>query len=143
MAQSVDGHYGYSYYLMDYCKFGNLEAQLRRAARDGPNRRERYFPEPVLWRFFDCLVKGGMAMEEPPMQNTVLGTCPADARGDFLPEQITANNQGREGIAHMDLVSHASRQYCLSRKFLFYETLWIHPLSISLITKEKGVNMPS
>ncbi|KAG8163387.1 hypothetical protein KVR01_006684 [Diaporthe batatas] len=107
MAQAVDSQYGSSYFFMEYCKLGDLEAQLRRAARDGPNGRERYLPEPVLWRFFDCLVKGAMAMEEPPMQNTVSQTLPTDSRGDFLPEQITANNQGREGIVHMDLEQFA------------------------------------
>ncbi|POS76787.1 hypothetical protein DHEL01_v204820 [Diaporthe helianthi] len=106
MSNMVDSWHGHSHFLMEYCKFGNLEAQLRRAAQDGPNGVERYFPEPVLWRFFDCLVKGCMAMEEPPMQNTATATLPSNFQGDFLPEQISGvNNQYREGIAHMDLSS--------------------------------------
>lgn len=52
---------------MDYCKFGNLESQLMKAAVDmPPDGTERWLPESVLWRIFDCLVKGCMAMQCPP-----------------------------------------------------------------------------
>lgn len=52
---------------MDYCKFGNLESQLMNAAVDmPPDGTERWLPESVLWRIFDCLVKGCMAMQCPP-----------------------------------------------------------------------------
>ncbi|KAI7780758.1 hypothetical protein LA080_015549 [Diaporthe eres] len=66
MASRVDGAQG-EYILMDYCKFGNLDSQLMKAAIDmPPDNRERWLPEPVLWRIFDCLVKGCMAMQCPP-----------------------------------------------------------------------------
>lgn len=90
---------------MEYCKFGNLESQLQRAARDMPNGTERYLEDPVLWRFFDCLVKACMAMEEPPRLNPALGAVPAPTRGGYMAEVITAGNPGREGIVHFDLVS--------------------------------------
>lgn len=66
MANRVDGAQG-EYVLMDYCKFGTLESQLMKAAVDmPPDNTERWLPEPVLWRIFDCLVKGCMAMQCPP-----------------------------------------------------------------------------
>lgn len=66
MASRVDGAQG-EYILMDYCKFGNLDSQLMKAAIDmPPDNTERWLPEPVLWRIFDCLVKGCMAMQCPP-----------------------------------------------------------------------------
>lgn len=110
MAAKIDGHQG-SWFLMEYCKFGNLEAQLRKAARDMPNNTERYLPEPVLWRFFDCLTKACMAMEEPPRLNPANGAVPAPTQGGYLPEVLTPGNVGRQGIAHMDLVSHRTRLY--------------------------------
>lgn len=106
MADRIDGHEGCSYFLMEYCKFGDLLGQLRKAARDMPNGTERYLPESVLWLLFDCLVKACMAMEQPPMQNPASGPLPANAQGGFLPEVLTPGNLGSEGIVHMDLVSH-------------------------------------
>lgn len=103
-AEKIDGHQG-SYFLMEYCKFGNLESQLQRAARDRPNGTERYLQDPTLWRFFDCLVKACMAMEEPPRLNPTHGAFPAPTRGDYMAEVLTAGNPGREGIVHFDLVS--------------------------------------
>ncbi|KAJ0120639.1 hypothetical protein J7T55_015369 [Diaporthe amygdali] len=103
MADKIDGHQG-SWFLMEYCKFGNLEAQLRKAARDMPNNTERYLPESVLWRFFDCLTKACMAMEEPPRLNPANGAVPAPTQGGYLPEVLTPGNVGRQGIAHMDLI---------------------------------------
>lgn len=74
MANRVDGAQG-EYILMDYCKFGNLESQLMKAAVDmPPNNTERWLPESVLWRIFDCLIKGCMAMQCPPRY--VLGNGP-------------------------------------------------------------------
>lgn len=115
MAQKIDGHDG-SYFLMEHCKFGNLEAQLSRAARDMPDGTERYLPESVLWRFFDCLVKACMAMEEPPRLNPANGAVPVSAQGGHLPEVLTAGNPGREGLVHIDLVSHPLRLYSRSQK---------------------------
>lgn len=113
MAQKIDGHDG-SYFLMEHCKFGNLEAQLFKTAKDMPNGTERYFPESILWRFFDCLVKACMAMEEPPRLNPANGAVPVATQGLHLPEVLTAGNPGREGIVHIDLVSHLLRLYpCL------------------------------
>lgn len=103
-AEKIDGHQG-SYFLMDYCKFGNLEAQLQRAARDMPNGTERYLQDPILWRFFDCLVKACMAMEEPPRLNPAHGEVPRPTQGGYMAEVLTAGNPGREGIVHFDLVS--------------------------------------
>ncbi|KAG6361235.1 hypothetical protein INS49_009459 [Diaporthe citri] len=118
MANLIDGPEGSSYFLMEYCKLGNLEGHLRRAARDTPaqnpggRRTERYLPEAIIWRFFDCLVKACIAMQEPPLQSTVLfppvGPLTAVTAGTgYLPEVVTwatlAGNSGFEGIAHMDL----------------------------------------
>lgn len=103
MAEKIDGHQG-SWFLMEFCKFGSLESQLHKAARD-MNGTERYFPESVLWRFFDCLVKSCMAMEEPPRLNPTNGAVPLSVRGGFLPEVLTPVNPGREGLVHLDLVS--------------------------------------
>lgn len=103
MAQKIDGHQG-SWFLMELCKFGSLESQLHKAARD-MNGTERYFPESVLWRFFDCLVKSLMAMEEPPRLNPNNGAVPLPVQGGFLPEVLTPANPGRQGLVHLDLVS--------------------------------------
>lgn len=106
MAQKIDGHQG-TWFLMEFCKFGSLESQLHKAARDmPPNGIERYFPDEVLWRFFDCLVKSCMAMEEPPRLNPANGAAvPLSVRGPFFPEVLTPVNPGREGLVHLDLVS--------------------------------------
>lgn len=110
MAQRIDGHDG-SYFLMEHCKFGNLEGQLFKAARDMPGGTERYLPESILWRFFDCMVKACMAMEEPPRLNPLNGVIPVNAQGPYLPEVLTPGNPGREGIVHIDFVSHPLRLY--------------------------------
>ncbi|KAI3392688.1 hypothetical protein diail_5288 [Diaporthe ilicicola] len=99
------------FYLMEYCKFGDLERQLFKAAKYA-NGQEQYLPSSVLWRFFDCLVKACMAMQCPPRQNPanyvpylafpgLLG--PAPISGADLPEVTTVAPAGNEGIVHFDL----------------------------------------
>ncbi|KAG6354492.1 hypothetical protein INS49_004509 [Diaporthe citri] len=68
-----------------------------------PGGTERYLPESVLWRFFDCLVKACMAVEEPPRLNPANGAVPVSTQGGHLPEILTPGNPGREGIVHIDL----------------------------------------
>lgn len=132
MAQKIDGDQG-SYFLMETCKFGNLEAQLQRAAKDMPNGSERYLEEPVLWRFFDCLVKACMAMEEPPRFNPANGAVPLSTQGGYLPETITPGNPGREGIVHIDFVSQS----------IAYIYTWANPTPSSAVRPCPPLAYPS
>lgn len=111
MANTVDNATGYI--LMDYCKLGTLESQLIKAAVDMPNGTERYLPDSVLWRIFDCLVKACMAMECPPRfapGNAAAGAQPPlPISGGYLPEVVAPGN-GRQarGIVHFDMVGRLS-----------------------------------
>lgn len=98
---------------MEYCRFGDLERQLFKAARHN-NGTYRWLPSTVLWRFFDCLVKALIAMEIPPRYDpmnaapnaAIGGLGPAPIRGPNLPEVISVGAPAaREGIVHFDLVS--------------------------------------
>lgn len=148
MATKVDGAQG-EYILMDYCKFGNLESQLMKAAVDmAPNNTERWLPESVLWRMFDCLVKGCMAMQCPPRYvpgnvvpapapaagAPVIAPAPAPAAAPVpltalgaadLPEVVApgnGRNAGHLGLVHFDLVGNV----------LIYPEPFNHRLSSSL-----------
>lgn len=112
MADKVDESPG-RYFLMDFCKFGTLHAQLVKAAADmPPNRTERWFPESILWRIFDCLIKACMAMECPPRYvpanaPPAQGPAAAPVVGGYLPEVVAPGNganAGHYGIVHGDLV---------------------------------------
>ncbi|KAL1856314.1 hypothetical protein Daus18300_010799 [Diaporthe australafricana] len=101
------------FFLMEYCKFGDLERQLFKAARFN-NGVYQWLPSPVLWRFFDCLVKACIAMEIPPRYDPMnavphpqFGLAPPPINGPAdLPEVISAGAAAaREGIVHFDLVS--------------------------------------
>lgn len=130
MASKIDGAEG-EYILMDYCKFGNLESQLMKAAVDmPPNNTERWLPESVLWRIFDCLVKACMAMQCPPryVPANPAGAAPAAApaagpaplgpapaplpvSGPNLPEVIApgvGQIAGHFGLVHFDIVGSLS-----------------------------------
>lgn len=127
MARKMDGTEG-EYILMDYCKFGNLESQLMKAAVDQPpNNTERWLPESVLWRIFDCLVKACMAMQCPPRYvpanpapagaappaAPAAGPAPAPlpTSGANLPEVIAPGNgqiAGHLGFVHFDIVGSLS-----------------------------------
>lgn len=144
MANKVDGAEG-EYILMDYCKFGNLDSHLMKAAVDmPPNNTERWLPESVLWRIFDCLVKGCMAMQCPPRYvpgnvvpapapvagAPVIAPAPAPAAAPAaaaipltalgaadLPEVVApgnGRNAGHLGLVHFDLVSSVSITRSLS-----------------------------
>lgn len=134
MATRVDDAQG-DYILMDYCRFGNLKSQLMKAAVDmPPDNTERWLPESVLWRIFDCLVKGCMAMQCPPRYvpgNAVPAPVPAagapavalaaapalaaaavplPTSGVDLPEVVApgnGRNEGHLGMVHLDLVGCA------------------------------------
>lgn len=120
MATKVDDVDG-NYILMEYCRFNNLASHLMRAAVDmPPNGTERWLPESVLWRIFDCLVKGCMAMQCPPRYvpgNVNLAPAPPPgapplavplpANGVLFPEVIApgaGNAAGHMGLVHLDLV---------------------------------------
>lgn len=124
MANKVDDNVLGEYILMEYCKFGNLESQLMKAAVDmPPDNTERWLPESVLWRIFDCLVKACMAMECPPRYvpaNPAPAAAPAAAApvagpapaplptsGPYLPEVVApgiGQIAGHRGLVHFDLV---------------------------------------
>lgn len=119
MANKVDDTVLGEYILMEYCKFGNLDSQLMKAAVDmPPNNTERWLPESVLWRIFDCLVKACMAMQcppryvpanPPPAAAPVAGPAPAPqpTSGAYLPEVVapgTGQIAGHHGLVHFDLV---------------------------------------
>lgn len=120
MATKVDNVDG-DYILMEYCRFNNLASHLMRAAVDmPPNGTERWLPDSVLWRIFDCLVKGCMAMQCPPRLvpgNVNLAPAPPpgapplviplSTNGALLPEVIApgvGNAEGHRGLVHLDLV---------------------------------------
>ncbi|POS81278.1 hypothetical protein DHEL01_v200328 [Diaporthe helianthi] len=111
-----------SYILMDHCRFGTLHDQLLKAAVDqDPNHTERWLPEPVLWRIFDCLVKACMAMQCPPRYVPANAPQPPAAApgaaaaqppwptslsAGWLPEVVAPGNganAGHYGIVHGDL----------------------------------------
>lgn len=124
MANKVDDTVLGEYILMEYCKFGNLESQLMKAAVDTPpNNTERWLPESVLWRIFDCLVKACMAMQCPPRYvpanpppapaaaaaAPVAGPAPAPlpTSGAYLPEVVApgiGQIAGHHSLVHFDLV---------------------------------------
>ena len=120
MGNKVDDTQG-RYLLMDWCRFGTLQAQLLRAAVDmPPNNTERWLPEPVLWRIFDCLIKACMAMECPPryvpgnappaVPGAAAAALPLATSGGYLPEVVAPGNgpnAGHYGIVHGDLVGSA------------------------------------
>lgn len=122
MGTRVDNTRG-RYILMDHCRFGTLRSQLFKAAVDqDPNNTERWLPDSVLWRIFDCLIKACMAMECPPRYVPANGPqAPAPAAGaapavppwttslsaGYLPEVVAPGNginAGHYGIVHGDLV---------------------------------------
>lgn len=113
MSTKIDTTEG-EYILMNYCRFGTLESKLMKAAVDmPPANTERWLPESVLWRIFDCLVKAGMAMQCPPRYvpgNAAPGRPPpAPTDGGDLPEVIAPGNgpnAGHYGIVHLDLVGN-------------------------------------
>lgn len=112
MENRVDMNVG-RYFLMDYCRFGTLHDKLLKAAVDmPPNNTERWFPESVLWRIFDCLIKACMAMEcppryIPPAPGGAAAALPLPPTGGHLPEVVAPGNginSGHYGIVHGDLV---------------------------------------
>ncbi|KAF3762795.1 hypothetical protein M406DRAFT_72782 [Cryphonectria parasitica EP155] len=52
--------------IMPYCKYGDLTKWLSKSGNGGPRGYPAWIPPSVLWRYFDCLVKGCIAMQYPP-----------------------------------------------------------------------------
>lgn len=121
MAQALDNDDGLLF--MEYARFGDLDRLLNKAATAALDGGQLHFPVPALWRFFDCLVKGCIAMDYPPREvpanipNNAVPGAPAPAAGGNLPETIppgglAGNVPGHAGIVHFDLdptngMSHA------------------------------------
>ncbi|KUI57802.1 hypothetical protein VP1G_05087 [Cytospora mali] len=112
-AQAIDNDEGILF--MDYARFGDLRELLHKAARAAPANQQLPFPVQVLWRFFDCLVKGCIAMDYPPRagpanfpNNADPNVTEAPTAGGYLPETIplgglAGNVAGHAGIVHFDL----------------------------------------
>jgi hypothetical protein len=124
-----------NYLLMEYCSYGTLQSQLLKAAIDmPPNDTERWLPEWVLWRIFDCLLKGCMAMECPPRYNprnappAAPGAAPAplplpasQTAGILREEDAPGAGQGagHYGIVHGDLVRRVLHHFKISVNIFF------------------------
>ncbi|KUI66988.1 hypothetical protein VM1G_02307 [Cytospora mali] len=116
-SQAIDNDEGILF--MEYARFGDLRELLNKAARAAPANQQLPFPVQVLWRFFDCLVKGCIAMDYPPRavpanfpNNAAANMTEAPTAGGYLPETIppgglAGNVAGHAGIVHFDL-DHAN-----------------------------------
>ncbi|ROV92956.1 hypothetical protein VMCG_09010 [Cytospora schulzeri] len=112
MAQALDNDDGFLF--MGYARFGDLDKLLRKTATAERDGGVLLFPNPALWRFLDCLVKGCIAMDYPPREvpanipNNVPPGAPAPSSGPNLPETmppgaLAGNVPGHAGIVHFDL----------------------------------------
>ena len=87
--------------FMEYAKQGDMRNMLNKLANAG-----RHLPPEALWRIFDCLVKGCIAMEYPPR---LVPPGYAVTRNERpLPEVIPPGGQagpvrGYRGVVHFDL----------------------------------------
>ena len=112
MAQALSKNDGILF--MEFARFGDLVRMLDKAAGADPGA-PLFVPIQAAWRFFDCLVKGCMAMDYPPRllpanfpADAPPGTTRAPTDGGYLPEivppgALNGNVPGHEGIVHFDL----------------------------------------